>query len=87
MTWISNLDKYGHNHLIDELVWHIEQGRSPVSVKLVKNSEQSGYEFSFSESEPMFLNINPEAIGDSWQEAQEIVSKFKQLQGLSFVHN
>ena len=87
MSWISKLDEYGHNHLIDELVWHLEQGRTPESVKLVNNSELSGYEFSFSELEPMFLKVNPEAIQSSWQEAKEIVSKFNQLQGMRFVHS
>ena len=87
MSWISELDKYGHNFLIDELVWHIEQERMPLSVRLVKNLEQSGYEFSFSESEPMFLTVNTEALQDNWVEAKEIVSKFSQLEGINFVHS
>ena len=58
MSWISELDKYGYNFLIDELVWHVEQGRIPLSVQLIDDSEHSGYEFSFLELEPMFLKVN-----------------------------
>ena len=87
MSWISELDKYGYNFLIDELVWHIEQGRIPVSVLLIDDPERSGYEFSFSEVEPMFLKVTPEALQESWIEAKEIVSKFAQLEGLRFAHS
>ena len=85
MNWINELDKYGYNILIDELVWHIEKGRNPLSVKLVRSSKQSGYEFLFSKAEPSFLNVNPEAIEENWFEAKEIVDKFTQLEGMSFV--
>ena len=87
MSWISELDKYGYNFLIDELVWHVEQGRIPLSVQLIDDSEHSGYEFSFLELEPMFLKVNPEALQESWIEAKEIVSKFTQLEGMRFVHS
>ena len=87
MSWISELDKYGYNFLIDELVWHIEQGRIPLSVLLINDSERSGYEFSFPELEPVFLKVNPEALQESWVEAKEIVSKFGQLEGMCFVHS
>ena len=87
MSWISELDKYGYNFLIDELVWHIEQGRIPLSVLFINDSECSGYEFSFSELGPMFLKVNPEVLQETWVEAKEIVSKVGQLEGMRFVHS
>ena len=87
MNWIAELDKHGYNHLIDELVWHLEQGRTPLAVILVNDPERSGYDFSFSESELMFLKVNPEALQENWNEAKEIVSNFEQLEGMRFVHS
>lgn len=87
MNWITELDKHGYNFLIDELVWHIEQGRTPLAVSFINEPERSGYEFSFSGSEPMFLKVNAEALQESWNEAKEIVSNFNQLEGMRFVHS
>ena len=87
MSWIDELDKHGYNFLIDELVWHIEQGRTPLSVSIAQKEEQAGYEFLFSESEPMFLKVNPEKLKEHWLEAKKIASKFSQLEGMHFVHS
>ncbi|WP_334078474.1 hypothetical protein [Microbulbifer sp. M83] len=87
MSWISGLDSYGYNFLIDELVWHLEKGREPVSVLLSKGESKSGYEFHFSNSETAFLEVNSEMIEEHWLEAKEIVESFSQLRGLRFVHS
>ncbi|MGY9106075.1 MAG: hypothetical protein ACKVG0_06020 [Alphaproteobacteria bacterium] len=87
VNWVSELDEHGYNFLIDELVWHIEQGRMPVSVGIAQKAEELGYEFRFSESEPMFLRVNPEMLQEHWAEAIEIVRKFSQLEGMRFVHS
>ena len=84
MSWITELDKYGHNFLIDELVWHLELGKTPTAVIFVNDSECSGYEFTFSEFEPMFLKVSFEAFHDNWIQAKEIVRKFYQLEGMCF---
>ena len=58
-----------------------------VTKRLVKDSERVGYEFSFSESQPMFLKVNPDALQNSWEEAKEIAGKFRQLEDMRFVHS
>lgn len=84
MNWIEELDKHGHNFLIDELVWHIEEGRNPVSVCLISQASKSGFEFHFSNGEPSFLKVNPAALEASWTEAKRIVGFFSQLENLRF---
>ena len=46
MTWIDELDKYGENVLIDELVFHLENGREIISVAKIDDSVAGpGYMF------------------------------------------
>ena len=84
MSWIEELDKHGHNILIDELVWHLEEGRKPVSVSIISDESGPGYEFKFSDGGASFLKVNPAAIHASWSEAKRIAGLFSQLQELRF---
>ena len=85
MDWIEELDKHGHNFLIDELVWHIEQGRIPVEVAKCTKDNTVGYEFRFEKDKPMFLKVVPDMIDDHWKEALEITSEFPQLESIRYV--
>ncbi len=84
MNWIEELDKHGYNTLIDELVWHLEQGRTPVKIALVKRNEICGYEFNFEFGDPMFLKVGSATIDSSWSEAMEICSHYNQLASVNF---
>ncbi len=47
MDWIEELDKNGYNILIDELVWHLEQGRTPTAIVKCSKNNTYGFEFYF----------------------------------------
>ena len=70
MSWIDKLDKHGHNVLIDELVYHLDQSKSVVSV--TKSTEPSGYNFVFGDGLESFLSVFPHLLDDHWAEALEI---------------
>ena len=40
MNWINELDKHGYNFLVDELVWHLEQGRTPIAIAKLSEHEK-----------------------------------------------
>ena len=85
MNWINELDKHGYNFLVDELVWHLEQGRTPIAIAKLSEHDVIGYEFRFKNEKPHFLKVSPEMIDKDWEEAQKIISEFTQLQGIEYV--
>lgn len=85
MDWIKELDKHGYNFLIDELVWHLEQGRNPNEVAKCTKHNIVGYEFRFEHEKPSFLKVVPEQLHQYWEEAQEITCQFSQLGNLKYV--
>ena len=85
MNWINELDKHGYNFLVDELVWHLEQGRIPIAIAKVSGHDAVGYEFRFENEKPHFLKVSPEMLDKHWVEAQQIMSEFVQLQGVEYV--
>lgn len=85
MNWIEELDKYGHNFLVDELVWHLEKGRKPIAVVKRTKDDVAGYEFHFENDDPHFLKVVPDMLDKHWEEAQEIIAGFPQLGGIEYV--
>lgn len=84
MSWIEKLDHYGANFLIDELVWHLKEGRVPASVSMESSPVRTGVVFHFVDGGTAFLTVPERALDDHWREAQDISSKFNELRGLRF---
>jgi len=85
MDWIKELDKHGCNFLVDELVWHLEQGRTPIAMVKRSKDDAVGFEFRFENEKPQFLQVVPNMLDKHWEEAQEITSGFPQLGSMEFV--
>ena len=85
MNWIEELDKHGYNFLVDELVWHLEQGRTPITMVKRSKGDLVGFEFYFENEKPHFLKVAPEMLDKHWKEAQKITADFSQLEGIEYV--
>ena len=85
MDWINELDKYGYNFLIDELVWHLEQGKIPTDIIKREKDGLSGCEFLFENEQPRFLQVIPELLDEHWKEAQKITASFPQIASIKYV--
>ncbi len=70
MDWIEELDKHGYNFLVDEFVWHLEQGRTPIAVVKLSKDDNVGFEFRFENENTHFLQVDPDMIDKQWEEAQ-----------------
>jgi hypothetical protein len=84
---ISEIDKYSYHFLIDELVWHLDAATPPLYLALVKDEEQTDFQFSSSELESVFLKVNSEALYAGWVDAKAIVSQFSERKGMHFLHS
>lgn len=84
MSWIEELDQYGDNFLIDELAWHLEEGRVPASVSMERSPARTGVVFHFMGGGSEFLAIPEQALDDHWRDAQDISRKFSELRGLRY---
>jgi len=83
MSWIDALDQYGHNFLIDQLVYLIEQTKPVVSVS--KSQNPVGYLFRFDDGTTDFVSVLPQFLDEHWIEAIEIVKNFSELSEFTFV--
>lgn len=83
MTWIHALDKHGYNAVIDELAWHLREGRKPSGV-VKRSSPEPGVEFEFPGRDGAFLKVFGSILDQNWREAQEIVREFPQLRSFEF---
>ena len=83
MRWVLELDKFGYNIIIDELVWHIENKRIPHSIQNVKEPE-SGLIFRFKCDDSSFLKASEESIEMNWEETKTITSNFKEIENVIF---
>lgn len=63
MQWIEKLDRDGWNPIIDELIWHLEQGRTVVRIQL-QDLPESGVEFNFANAPSLFLKVERRKLGD-----------------------
>ena len=83
MDWIERLDEDGWNFVIDELAWHLREGRSPVSVHRAR-APATGVEFRFEVEPPVFLPIPNALLEEHWDTALKIASSFPELKNVLF---
>ena len=84
MNWIQQLDKNGFNFLIDELVWHLEQERFPLTIRKINSNIRTGFEFVFKDGETHFLNVKKDALEQNWSEAIAISKEYPELKGVIY---
>ncbi|HXG84535.1 MAG TPA: hypothetical protein VNI84_10955 [Pyrinomonadaceae bacterium] len=87
MDWKEELDKHGYNLLVDELVWHLDQGRIPIAVIKQSKDDDVGFEFRFENETPHFLKVTPDLFNEHWEEAQKITAGFPQLGSIEYIVN
>ena len=82
MDWVDQLEEDAWNVVIDELVWHLREGRLPTSIDRQFNPTR-GIRFRFKDSADAFFPIEDHLLEDHWDEALEIIARFPQLQAIS----
>lgn len=82
MDWIDQLEEEAWNTVVDELVWHLREGRMPISIHR-QFSPERGVEFKFDGAPTAFYPIQNHFLEDHWDEAVAIISRFPQLQAAS----
>lgn len=83
MSWIDALDEYGYNVVVDELAWHLYEGREPIGV-VKRTAPEPGVEFEFADQDGAFLSVTGSILDANWEEAIGIVREFPQLQSFVF---
>jgi hypothetical protein len=83
MSWIETLDEHGYNVLIDELAWHLREGRQPSGV-VRRSAPEPGVEFQFPDRDGAFLFVDGAILDMNWREAAEVVRQFPQLHSFEF---
>ena len=81
MDWIDKLEEDAWNVVIDELVWHIREGRLPTSISR-QFTPARGIRFGFADSTEAFFPIEGDSLENHWAEAVQILSRFPQLQAV-----
>ncbi len=83
MQWIDDLEVDAWNTVIEELVWHLRNGRTPTAISRQRLPER-GVEFRFDDVAPTFLPVEEDAFETHWKEAIAIIARFPQLNALRF---
>jgi hypothetical protein len=83
MEWMDDLEKDAWNTIIDELVWHVRNGRMPSALARTQ-APDSGVEFQFPRTPTVFLPVDAHALATHWEQAVEIIGRFTQLDALRF---
>ncbi|WP_296247222.1 hypothetical protein [uncultured Stenotrophomonas sp.] len=78
MQWIDDLEVEAWNTVIEELVWHLRNGRTPTTITRQFEPER-GIAFRFSSAPPCFLAITDTALEHHWKDAVAIIGRFPQL--------
>ena len=81
MTWIDQLEKDAWNVIIDELVWHLREGRMPVAVHR-HFTPKRGVEFCFESAQPAFFSIEGIFLEEHWDAAVAIIRQCSELNAL-----
>lgn len=84
MDWIEKLEKEAWNVVIDELVWHLEEGRIPVAIRR-HVTPINKVEFCFESEPPAFLAVEPSFFDEHWNEAISIIGRFPELRALKTI--
>ena len=75
MEWIDDLEHEAWNDVIEELVWHLRNGRMPTLIAHQLAPERR-VEFRFKDLPAVFLPLNQHSC---WTEAVTIIERFPQL--------
>jgi hypothetical protein len=78
MQWIDDLEVDAWNTVIEELVWHLRNGRTPTTITR-QFAPQRGIEFRFNSSPSSFLPIADASLENHWKQAIDIINRFPQL--------
>lgn len=78
MEWIDDLEKEAWNTVIDELVWHLRNGRIPTAITR-RFSPERGIEFRFSGGPVAFTPVSDASLETHWEQAGQIIGRFRQL--------
>jgi len=78
MQWIDDLEMEAWNTVIEELVWHLRNGRTPTTITRRFEPER-GIEFRFSNAAASFLAIADTSLEQHWKDAVAIIGRFPQL--------
>jgi hypothetical protein len=84
VDWLDRLDRdEGWNPIIDELAWHVREGRWPIA--LVASRSPGGVEFRFSDLPPAFHSIDADALPEHWREAVRAIEAIPALGTLELI--
>lgn len=81
MEWINELEKEAWNVIIDELVWHLREGRVPVAIRR-QFTPRRGIEFCFHSAQPSFFSIEGSFLEEHWSKAVAIIRECSELSDL-----
>lgn len=84
MDCIDELERDAYNFVIDELVWHLENGRTPLAIRRNYNL-QTGVEFQFGQTAPMFLSVDERLLDQHWEEAKMIINQYSELRSINLI--
>ena len=84
IDWLVELDHYGHNVLVDELVFHLEHGYVPEMLEIMPNPGESKCVYHFRGGHQSSLDVPQSFLGTTYQECKEITAKFPQLSDLRY---
>ena len=83
MEWLDDLEKDAWNAIIEELLWHLRQGRTPSALART-HSPDCGVEFWFAHTPTVFLPLTADSLTAHWQHATEAIARFRQLDAVRF---
>ncbi|WP_313494530.1 hypothetical protein [Stenotrophomonas sp.] len=75
MEWIDALEHDAWNDVIEELVWHLRNGRMPILISHQPTPERR-VEFHFKDLPAVVLPLSQQSC---WNEAVSIIERFPQL--------
>ena len=82
MDWLDRLDRdEGWNPIIDELAWHLREGRWPVAVVALPQ----GVEFRFAHASPQFHHMAAGSFAEHWRDAVRAIETVPALGTIQLV--
>jgi hypothetical protein len=81
VDWIDRLEEDAWNVIVDELVWHLREGRMPAAIRK-HSTPRAGVEFCFEAARSAFFPIDESILEDHWKQAVIIIGGHTQLGNL-----
>ena len=78
MDWIDEIEEDAWNVVIDELVWHLREGRTLSEIRR-RFEPRSGVEFCFEAAQPAFFSVEEKFLKEHWDDSIAIIRRFSQL--------